>query len=804
MSVDTKPAVAQELITATIDGTEIQVPKGTLIIRAAEQIGIEIPRFCDHPLLDPAGCCRVCLVDIPDAGNGRPMKPSPACAQVVMPGMKVETAESSETVHKHQSGMLEFLLVNHPLDCPICDKGGECPLQNQAHSHSDRIESRFDGVKRTYPKPINLSAQILLDRERCVLCQRCTRFSEQISGDAYIHLLERGARSQIGIYDTQPYDSYFSGNVVQICPVGALTSADYRFQARPFDLVSTTVTCENCAAGCELRVDHRHGSVRRRLAGNCPEVNEEWNCDRGRFGFRYQEASDRLTYPLIRQDGVLRAASWSEAIDYATAGLAKAGSSVGVLTGGRLTVEACMAYSKFARAVLGTNNIDFRSRPISAEEESFLAERVAGKNLDESVTYAQIESAKKVLIVSLDVEDECPMVFLRLRKAWRKRGLKVGLVGARLSEGSRKMNATLIGAVPGREAETLRNLPAEWAPDADTVILVGERAAYSAGTLATVAALADQTGAGLAWIPRRSGEIGAIEAGCLPTLLPGGRQVGDAVARVDLQAAWAIDHLPTEAGLDVNAQIEAACRGDLAAMVIAGVDLPDLDRPDAAQALRNTFVVSIEQRASAVTELADVVFPVAMLTEQAGTFYNWEHRPREVNLINREVSTAMNDVRVLAALSDALGSDLGMRSIAQSRAAFAEIAGWSGERRALEAPASMDAGANHTPLAGDLSGLVLSTWRTLLGDSRCNDGASSMKATARPRVAAVNPETAEKLGVTDHEPVRVSDGTYQATLPIRVEPDLIDGVVWIPDWEGGVQPRMVTLSTESDSDGGAA
>ena len=257
-----------DLVTLTIDGTRSSVPKGTLIIRAAEMIGIAIPRFCDHPLLDPVGACRQCMVDIPDAGNGRGFpKPQASCTMPVAEGMKVNTQVTSPVAEKAQQGMLELLLINHPLDCPICDKGGECPLQNQALSQRRAARAAFRELKRTFPKPVSISAQILLDRERCVLCARCTRFSEQISGDPFIALVERGALQQIGTYEQDPYDSYFSGNVVQICPVGALTSAAYRFQARPFDLVSTTTTCEHCAAGCELRADHRHHQVKRRLAG---------------------------------------------------------------------------------------------------------------------------------------------------------------------------------------------------------------------------------------------------------------------------------------------------------------------------------------------------------------------------------------------------------------------------------------------------------------------------------------------------------------------------------------------------------
>ncbi len=308
MSVEAKAGevVASDLISVFIDDTEVKVPKGTLVIRAAEMIGVDIPRFCDHPLLDPVGACRECMVEVPDMGNGRGMpKPQASCTLECAPGMQVKTQVSSEKADKAQRGILEFLLINHPLDCPICDKGGECPLQNQAMSNG-RGETRYEGVKRTFPKPVSISAQILLDRERCVLCARCTRFSEQISGDPFIALVERGALQQVGIYAEHPYDSYFSGNVIQICPVGALTSADYRFQARPFDLVSTTTTCEHCAAGCQLRTDHRHYQVKRRLAGNPPRSTRSGTATVGRFAFRSGRQADRLTTPLVRENGELR------------------------------------------------------------------------------------------------------------------------------------------------------------------------------------------------------------------------------------------------------------------------------------------------------------------------------------------------------------------------------------------------------------------------------------------------------------------------------------------------------------------
>ena len=315
------------------------MPKGTLVIRAAEVAGIEIPRFCDHPLLDPVGACRQCLVDIatPDReGVVRPMpKPQASCTITVSEGMQVATQHTSAVADKAQHGQMEFLLINHPLDCPVCDKGGECPLQNQAMSNG-RPVSRFDDVKRTYPKPINISSQVLLDRERCILCARCTRFSDQIAGDPFIALVERGALQQVGIYEEKPFESYFSGNTVQICPVGALTGAAYRFRSRPFDLVSTPSVCEHCASGCAIRTDHRRGVVLRRMALNDPEVNEEWNCDKGRWAFTYATAPDRIQLPMVRgEDGELRVVGWPEALAAAAAGLAGA-RAAGVLVGGRV------------------------------------------------------------------------------------------------------------------------------------------------------------------------------------------------------------------------------------------------------------------------------------------------------------------------------------------------------------------------------------------------------------------------------------------------------------------------------------
>ena len=415
-------------MTLTIDGVQVSVPEGTLVIRAAEQVGVQIPRFCDHPLLEPVGACRQCLVDIPDAGNGRPFpKPQASCTIPVAEGMVVNTQATSEVADKAQQGIMEFLLVNHPLDCPVCDKGGECPLQNQAMSNG-RGESRFaasGGVKRTFPKPINISAQVLLDRERCVLCARCTRFSEQIAGDPFIALIERGALQQVGIYEKEPFESYFSGNTIQICPVGALTSAEYRFRSRPFDLVSTPSVAEHDACGAAIRVDHRRGKVMRRLSGNDPEVNEEWITDKDRFAFGYLHADDRLGYPQIREDGELRPASWPEAFAVAARGLAD-GRCDRRPAGGRVTAEDAFAYSTFARR--RARHQRHRLPGPAALGRGGGVPRRRGRAPPGCDVRRPRAPPTPSLLVGLEPEDEAGTIFLRLRKA-TPRAPHAGLVG---------------------------------------------------------------------------------------------------------------------------------------------------------------------------------------------------------------------------------------------------------------------------------------------------------------------------------------------------------------------------------------
>jgi NADH-quinone oxidoreductase subunit G len=801
----TDVAKKADTVSLTIDGIAVTAEKGELVIRVAERMGIAIPRFCDHPLLAPAGACRQCLVDV----EGQ-RKPVASCTQTVADGMVVRTQLTSEVAAKAQNGVMELLLANHPLDCPTCDKGGECPLQNQAMTNG-RAESRFHEHKREYEKPIHISSQVLLDRERCILCQRCTRFSEEIAGDKFIDLMDRSSGEQINVYrddffggtgtgDGQagegegdvPFNSYFSGNTIQICPVGALTGEQYRFRARPFDLVSSPTACEHCAAGCSMRADHRRGKVLRRLAGDDPAVNEEWNCDKGRWGFRYTTADDRILTPQVRdpETGRLREASWSEALFTAAEGLQAAKSGgVGVLTGGRLTVEDAYAYAKFARVALGTNDIDFRARPHSAEEADFLASWVAGAS---DVTYDDVENAPSAVIVGLEPEEECPILFLRLRKAFVKKTLQVTAVAPFLTRGLTKLGATLVQAAPGEEARLLADDPAIAAALAapGAVLLVGERLATAPGALSAVAALAARTGARLAWVPRRAGDRGALDAGCLPNLLPGGRPVTDEAARAELSRAWEVEPgaLPSAAGRDTDGIIAAAAEGRLGGLLVAGVDPDDLTDPQLAErALDNAgFLVSLEMRRSAVTQRADVILPIAPAAEKSGTFMDWEGRLRSFDTVLP--TTAMTDGRVLEAIAALMnvpsnhpatalettkGIALGTGDVMTIRRELGSMPASKADRPSAPSVAAA------APARPGKHEAVLATWHHLIDQGTLLDGDEVLRGTARPSTARIGKDIAESLGVADGDLVTVSTDRGGITLPAEIT-DLPPQVVWLP------------------------
>ena len=830
--------MSENLVKVTIDDVELDVPAGTLVIRAAEQAGIRIPRFCDHPLLEPVAACRQCLVEVgmPDRNTGELRfmpKPQPSCAQTVTPGMVVKTQHTSEVARRAQEGVMEFLLINPPLDCPICDKGGECPLQNQAMSEG-RESSRFIDAKRTYRKPLKLTSQILLDRERCILCQRCVRFGKEIAGDPFLDLQGRGGGTaptehhhfmgeQVGSFDTAVLDyfnpqakdnvkagisgpygqegiigslnegdlapndrdvsgrafaSYFSGNIIQICPVGALTSNDYRFRARPFDLVSTASVTEHDASGSAIRVDIRRGEVLRRLAGNDPEVNEEWITDKDRFAFKWSGVQ-RLNTPFVRENGQLVPTSWSDALDRvhrALAGLS--GDQVGFLPGGRLSFEDAWAWSKFARSVVGSDSIDMRSRSHSEEERSFLAAHVAGSGL--GVTYSQLENAGQVLLVGLEPEDECGAIFLRMRKATRKGKLRVASLAPMTSRGLAKLSGELLRCAPGTEVEVAAEIReggefADLASRLDGgVILVGERASRTPGLLSEVVRLAERTHCRIQWVPRRAGERGGVEAGLLPGLLPFGRPLASQEARESL--AWG--EIPAQRGLDATQMLEAAADGRLKALVVGGVDLRDFDDPAAARKALDQvdFLVSLEVRRSEVTDRADVVLPVAPPLEKNGTFINWEGRLRPFG--QAIASRSQTDRLVFDALASEFGVDLGLHDLVGLYDQVNPLMQWNGQREEF-----VPAKASELVEVGQGEAL-LATHKPMLDAGRLQDGAGMLAGSARRPVVFASRATVAGLGIDEGEELTLITQRGSIMLPLQFA-DLPDGVVWVPECSQG-------------------
>jgi NADH-quinone oxidoreductase subunit G len=799
---------ATTTVQATIDGVAVSVPVGTMIIRAAENIGIEIPRFCDHPALKAAGACRQCLVEVAAPGHDGQLrdypKPVTSCSTVLTEGMVVRTQVTSEVAKAAQEAVMELLLINHPLDCPVCDKGGECPLQNQAMS-TGRAESRFVDVKRTFETPLALSSEILLDRERCILCQRCTRFCDEIAGDRFLELQERGAISQVGVFDPEvlefdgyaptslsvedesgrAFSSYFSGNTIQICPVGALTSTAYRFRSRPFDLVSSPSIAEHDSSCSAIRIDHRRGTILRRLALNDPDVNEEWITDKDRFAFTWSSLDDRLTVPLVRgEDDVLRKASWPEALKRAAEGLHHAAhdpqsKGVGVLPGGRVTLEDAYAYQKFARVVLGTNDVDVRTREASDEEQAFLGSTIAGTGL--GVTFADLEAAPAVLLVGFEPEDEGGIVFVRLRKALGRQ--KVFTVAPLLSRGAEKLAAVLVPTVPGTEAATLdsfrgtRGLPGD-VVDAlsrpGAVVVLGERLAGVRGGFTAALALAERTGAKVAWIPRRAGERGAVEAGALPGLLPGGLSTTSAQARDAVAQAWGVESLPIRPGRDAHEILRVAGTRGLSALVVGGVTMADLTKAEAAGISKVPFLVSLEVRWSDVCEYADVVFPVASPAEKAGTFVNWEGRVRP--FVAALDSGAISDHRVLNMLAREMGINLGTPTI---EAVAEELSRMPVDDERRPSPPDVS-----PPQLGGKAGssqeVVLATWHQLVDQGSLQAGEPFLAGTAPVSVAKMSPATAKALGV-EGAVVKISGSVRKAVaLPLAVTDGMVDGVVWVP------------------------
>ena len=771
-----------EQITFTIDGQEITVPKGTLIIRAAEQLGIIIPRFCDHPLLDPVGACRQCMVEI----EGMP-KPMMACTTTCMEDKAVKTQRTSELARKGQEGTLEFLLINHPLDCPMCDKGGECPLQDQALAHGS-TSSRFIDQKRRYHKPVAVSEQILLDRERCVLCARCTRFAEQIPGDPFIELFERGALEQVAIYEDEPYHSYFSGNIIQICPVGALTSTSYRFKSRPFDVVTTPSVCDHCSAGCSLTVQSRRGEIQRQLARTNMAVNEAWNCDKGRFGFTHLTAATRITEPKLRDGDDLVTASWTEVLRRTRSAITAAQEAgpgrVAVVTGSRLADEDAYAAAKYVRTVLKSDDLDHRTRFAPATERAELPALIGR----DTATYADVEQAPVIVVAGLDPEEEVPILHLRLRKAWRNGRARIIVVGPHLGTladlawrhvpTAPAGEAAVLRELAGREADGPAGEVSEAVREAVApVVLVGERA--GAGAITAGAALADAVDGKLGYVPRRAGARGAVEAGLAAGLLPGGRRLDDADDRAAIEQHWG--ELPSEPGRDLHAILTDAAAGRIDVLHLIGVDLArdaaSTELARAALAKVGTVIVQDLARTDTVVDHADVVLPVAARQERPGTATNWEGRAQRFSRAIDGPDLVQEDWEILVQVAAILGHDLGFNDLEALRAEMVRV----GRRETPHVfPELDDAEVASDASADEAQGLAVVARPLLLDRGTMLVGATDLLATARPATVAVAPSDAQASDLADGDIVEVTGAGGSLRLPVAVQPDVVAGTVVLP------------------------
>jgi NADH-quinone oxidoreductase subunit G len=652
----------------TVNGREIEARKGQLVIDAAEKNGVFIPRFCYHPRMTSVGMCRMCIVDI-DAGRGPALQPS--CMIECADGMVVNT-ESDQT-KKAQDGVLEFLLINHPLDCPVCDKGGECPLQDNAYAYGPG-ESRFVEEKRHFEKPIPISSTVYLDRERCILCDRCTRFADEVAGDPLIHFISRGNQTEVNTFPDHPFASYFSGNVVQICPVGALTAKPFRFKARPWDLEKVESTCTYCAVGCRVTLEASRNQMLRSQGVDIDPVNWGWLCDKGRFGFEAIDHDDRLREPFIRKGDELIAASWSEALSAAGDALDSAEpSAVAVLGGARLSNEAAYAWAKLAKGVIGTDNVDAQLG------DGLPADVVA--SLPQATIDDVCAAGGTVIVLSGDPKEELPVLFLRLRDAVVAG--KVRLIEISVTDTGITPIATIsLRQRPGEAHDVMRALvgdgdesavvdgdldAARRLLDADgplTAIVGRASIAESPAPIVEAAAVLLEAKPKTTFLSalRRANVRGAIDMGLAPGLLPG---------RVTLDAGsqWFAETwstVPTEAGLDAAGILQAAVDGKIDVLVLLGAD-PLIDFPDRDLAVRAIAaartVIALDTFMSESAKHADVVLAAAGYGETYGTTTNIEGR---VSLLKPKVTppgTARHDWMVAAELAYRLHADLGLESV---------------------------------------------------------------------------------------------------------------------------------------------
>jgi NADH-quinone oxidoreductase subunit G len=839
--------VTRTSVSITIDGRKIEAEPGELLIAAAERAGTYVPRFCYHPRMEPVGVCRMCLVEV-DGPRGATLQP--ACYLQVNDGMNVIT--DSPKVKKAQDGVLEFLLANHPLDCPVCDKGGECPLQDQTLAHGSG-ETRFIEEKRHFPKPISIGENVLLDRERCIQCSRCTRFASEVAGDTQIAFSGRGDLIEVAPDPAHPFDSVFSGNTVQICPVGALTAKPYRFTARPWDLDQVESTCSTCAVGCQVAVQSSSNRLTRVLGLDSEAINHGWMCDKGRFAIEAVDANPdsvdvlspktRITEPLVRVDGKLQPTTWNEALAKAAAVLSVSSSEqVGIIGGAALTNEGAFAWERFGRGVLGTDNLDAQY----------------GDGLDglllQSLPAATIEEATKArVVVTLtgDLREELPILFLRLRETVVHRGQKL-IEFTSVATGLTEHAAVSIPVQPGEIASRVAALTEKKKSGADpidtareligngeeVVFIVGrsnvaEDASFVESAIQTLRASYPK--AKFLSALRRSNVHGALDMGLAPNLRPGR----------SFQASE---------GRNAVEQINALASGKQKAVLLAGGCLIGnvVDQKTAKAALKKANVVAVTGHGGATLEFADVVLPALVANERTGTVTNIEGRVLSVQAKVVAAGTAWNDVAIASELAEQFGQSLGLSSVEQTAQTIESTTGYpawsvlsaqsvegllvnsSNEGPAIrpldpiafpgvQPASSIGLGAPTGSLAsttvetvstveradeGDLDKVKaaksaapkakeirLVVARALYDDGMAVQASAAFDNLRALAIATFNPDTAKKAGLSAGDRVKVSSKSGKATFEVREDVNAVPGTCTVllgaRDAKGADQVRML-------------
>jgi len=803
------PRPEQKEIQLTIDGREVRATEGSMLVDAAKHGDIEIPYFCYEPKLgNPVGACRMCLVEI----EGIP-KLQTSCSTPVKDGMVVHT--QTDRVRHAQNAVVEFLLVNHPLDCPVCDKGGECPLQDITFGWG-LGRSRFIEPKRHFVKPLALSPVIAIDRERCILCYRCVRFSQEVAEDYQLIFTERGAHTFVATHDGHPYVAPFSGNIIELCPVGALTSQPYRFRARPWDIEDAGGICTLCPSQCNVWLTVRDEKVLRVLARDTghPEVDDGWLCDKGRFAYQAIHVDERITKPLVRDGGALREVSWARAMD-AAAGLAKHKGHIGALVGGQATNEEGFLLQRLMREGLESADVDSR---LFGELPLDTARALAAPALQAKVP--DLEFAHTVLVVGCEPLDEAPILDLRIRKGVRRRGVRLAVATARPS--ALDVNAqTVVRYAPGEDAAFLAQLAEELRGEVrselaqllrgggeDIVIVWGERGVGgAAGALLEIAealGLATRDGAGLLEIPAGANGRGLREVGALPNAGPGYRD-------------------PPQSGRSAAEMARAAAEGEIHALYLFGVDpvreLPDRQLWDRALHRAGLVVAHASVLTEGLREHADVVFPAESHAEKEGTVVHPDGRIQRLRAAIAHPDEVRPGWSVIAEIAKRAGHDLGVltspmafgqlsRAVPFYRGLTLEDIGGRGlrwqEREEAEnlpdvsAPASAatptgDSDTGEVEPRGD-GALRFGTYRPIWAAPEVEVSPSLHYTIARQQLE-LSPEDAQRLELFDGDEVTVGQNGTRLHAVAKIRTGVPAGTVFLADGIAEDSANALTAAT---------